>query len=198
MNKKFFILIGRSGSGKGTQAAFFEKLLKEKGCEDVKHTTTGGGFRALSARDLYTSRVSNELTLSGGLGPEFLAIWNWANIFIENISDNTTIILDGAPRRMIEVEALHGALNFYGYEKPVVVYLDVSEAWALEKLESRGREDDANKEERERKMKWFFDDVLPCVAFYKNNPLYEFVHINGEQSIEEVSEELKRKVDPYL
>jgi adenylate kinase family enzyme len=198
MDKKFFILIGRSGSGKGTQAAFLQEFLKGKGFEEVRHTTTGSGFRALSERDLYTAKVSNELTLSGGLGPEFLAIWNWSNIFIENLTEKTTVILDGAPRRMIEVEALHGALTFYGYQKPVVVYLDVSEAWALEKLESRGREDDVRKEERERKMKWFFDDVLPCVAHYKNNPLYEFVRINGEQSIEEVSAELKRKMEPHL
>ncbi len=198
MNKKFFILIGRSGSGKGTQAVFFQKLLEDKGYQDVRHITTGGGFRALSERDLYTSRVSKELTLSGGLNPEFLAIWNWANIFVENVSENTTIILDGAPRRMIEVEALQGALTFYGYQKPVVVYLDVSEAWAVERLEERGREDDANKEEKERKMKWFFDDVLPCVAFYKNNPLYEFIHVNGEQSIEDVRNELKNKLTPFI
>jgi adenylate kinase family enzyme len=198
MEKKFFIIIGRSGSGKGTQAGALVSYLKENGAGDVKHVTTGGGFRDLQNGASFSAKKSKEITNNGGLGPEFLAIWNWSNIFIREVGENTTIILDGAPRRLIEVEALHSAISFYGYRKVCVIYLDVTEAWAVEKLSSRGREDDANAEERERKMKWFFEHVLPCVAFYKNNPLYEFIHVNGEQKIEEVSKELEEKLSEHL
>jgi adenylate kinase family enzyme len=198
MEKKFFIIIGRSGSGKGTQSTFLVDFLKLQGLSDIKHVTTGGGFRNFQNGDTFSAKKSNEVTGEGGLGPEFLAIWNWSNIFIQEVSENTTVILDGAPRRLIEVEALHSAISFYGYHKVCVIYLDVTETWAVEKLSSRGREDDANAEERERKMKWFFEHVLPCVAFYKNNPLYEFIHVNGEQTIQEVSKELEEKLSECL
>ena len=194
MQKKFFIIMGRSGSGKGTQALFLKEKLEKLHYGDVKHVTTGGGFRALSERGDYTSRKSLELTENGGLSPEFLAIWNWSNIFMQELKEDTTVILDGAPRRLIEVEALHNLFPFYGYEYPVVIYLDVSETWAVNKLASRLRADDASSEEREKKMKWFFDDVLPCVASFKNNPLYTFVRINGERSIEEVSKDIEAQV----
>ncbi len=194
MQKKFFIIMGRSGSGKGTQALFLKEKLEKLGYDDVKHVTTGGGFRALSQRGDYTSKISNELTDRGGLSPEFLAIWNWSHIFMQELKEGTTVILDGAPRRLIEVEVLHGLFPFYGYEYPTVVYLDVSESWAINKLENRHRADDSSALEREKKMKWFFDDVLPCVASFKNNPVYRFLHINGERSIEEVAKDIEEQV----
>ncbi len=198
MEKNFFIIIGRSGSGKGTQATFLVNYLQRQGLNDVKHVTTGGGFRDFQSTTSYSAKRSLEVTGEGGLGPEFLAIWNWSNIFISEVGENTTIILDGAPRRLIEVEGLRSAITFYGYKKVSVIYLDVSEMWALDRLALRDRADDEEVSDRERKMKWFFDDVLPCIAYYKSNPLVTFIHINGEQSIEKVSEDLEKKLSDFL
>jgi len=198
MNKKFFIVIGRSGSGKGTQSEILKSELEKRGCEDVKHLTTGGGFREFSERDNHSARITKRIIESGNTGPQFVAIWVWSNIFIDTLSENTTVILDGAPRILSEAEILSSAIKFYGYEKPVVVYIDVSETWALDRLAGRGRNDDSTDEDRERKMRWFFEDVLPCVAYYKESPLYDFVHINGEQSVEDVSREMFEKLNPIL
>lgn len=194
MSKRFFIIMGRSGSGKGTQAALLKEKLAQAGFTDIQHVTTGGGFRTFIESDNFTAKHLKKITNAGGIGPEFMAIWVWVNILIDKIRENTTMILDGAPRRLTEAEALHGVFPFYGYDYPTVIYLDTSDAWATDKLVSRHRADDENKEDRERKMSWFFTEVLPCVAFYKNNPLYTFVHINGEKSIEEVHAEIIKKV----
>lgn len=193
--KKFFIIIGRSGCGKGTQAELLKKHLEEKGTENVLHVTTGGGFREFIAGDSHAAVLSKELTNTGGLNPEFLAIWNWSNIFIQNLSGNETIILDGAPRRIGEMEPLHSAIRFFGYDMPVVIHLNVSETWAMEKLASRGREDDASRMEQEKKMEWFNQDVLPCLDAYSKDPRYVYVHINGEQTIEGVHKELLQQLD---
>jgi adenylate kinase family enzyme len=198
MKKRFCIVMGRSGSGKGTQSLLLKSFLEEKGCSDVKHVTTGAGFRALNEGSSFTALSSKTLTESGGSGPNFLAVWNWTNIFINELNENTTIILDGAPRKLIEVEALFDALLFYGYEKPLVIYIDVSEAWAEERLISRERGDDTTKEKRDKKMKWFLEDVLPCVDYYAHNPYYHFVRINGERSIDEVSHSIKNEIEKLL
>lgn len=195
MEKRFYIIIGRSGSGKGTQAELLGKVLTERGAEKILHTTTGGGFRDFVEGDSFAAKRAKEITNSGGLAPEFLAIWNWSNIFINSITGNETIILDGAPRRVAEVDALHSAIEFFGYGKPTVIYLDVSSGWAVDKLISRGREDDKEKEGHEKKMEWFDQDVLPCLDAYSRDPRYAYIHVNGEQTIEEVHEELMKKVD---
>lgn len=194
MDKAFYIIVGRSGSGKGTQAALLKKVLEERGMSNVLHVTTGAGFRELISGTSYTSGIARGITNSGGLNPEFLAIWNWANIFMDHLTGSETVIVDGAPRRIAEVEPLHSAIEFYGYGKPTVIYLDVSETWAMDKLTFRGREDDALAADQEKKMEWFNNDVLPCVDLYSRDPRYTYIHINGEQSVEEVHAELISKL----
>jgi adenylate kinase family enzyme len=195
MEKGFYIIMGRSGSGKGTQAELLKKALEDRGIERVLHVTTGGGFREFIAGDSHASQISRELTNSGGLNPEFLAIWNWSNIFIKNLTGKETIILDGAPRKPVEVGALHSAVHFFGYGHPTIIYIDVSETWAMDKLASRGREDDTKREDQEKKMEWFNNDVLPCIDMYMRDPLYKFIRVNGEQAIEEVHAEVIKKLD---
>lgn len=188
--------MGRSGSGKGTQADLLKKKLEERGASSVLHITTGGGFRAFNESGSHAASISKEITNNGGLAPEFLAIWNWANILIQSIvTGEETIILDGAPRRAIEVQALESALTFFGYPHPTVIYVDVSETWAMDKLTSRGREDDKDIADQERKMVWFNEDMLPCIDMYMRNPLCTTVRINGEQTVEEVHQEIMTKLN---
>ena len=187
--------MGRSGSGKGTQTTLLKTYLEGKGVKNVIHVTTGGGFREFISNNSYAASVSRTINDTGGLQPEFLAIWNWSNIFINSIKGEETVILDGAPRKPVEVYALEGAITFFGYEMPTIIYIDVSERWACEKLSSRGRTDDVGKEEQERKMNWFMEEVLPCIDIYKHDPRYAFIHVNGEQSVEDVNKEIISKLE---
>jgi adenylate kinase len=218
--KEFYIIMGRSGSGKGTQAqilkSFLEKKNEKKDIESsgyvnfaevkprkVIHITTGDNFRELVKRDSYSAEKIKKTLNEGGLIPEFLAIWNWSNIFIDNLNKEEIVILDGAPRKMMEIEALEGALSFYNYKKVNIIYLNVSADWAIDRLIYRGREDDDEKEEQNRKMSWFETNVLPCIDLYKkkskivaeNNHInYNFIEVNGEQSIEGVNAEIISKL----
>jgi adenylate kinase len=206
MDKQFFILIGRSGCGKGTQAELLQKYLEEKGVDPtslkgstgqdkVVHITTGGGFSELLKQNGYISSLSREINSTGKLQPEFLAVWNWSNIFINTLKGDETIILDGAPRKSFEVEMIHSAINFMDYKKPMVIYVDVSENWAKERLIGRGRDDDKNENEVNNRMNWFETDVLPAIDLYIHDPRYRYLHINGEQSIEEVHKEIIEKLN---
>jgi adenylate kinase family enzyme len=187
--------MGKSGSGKGTQTDLFKQYLEGKGVTNVKHITTGGGFRAFVEGDSYAASMSRQINDTGGLQPEFLAIWNWSNIFINTLKGDETVILDGAPRKPVEVYALEGAISFFGYDMPTIIYIDVSEGWARQKLVSRGRPDDVAAEAQERKMNWFMEEVLPCIDIYKHDPRYGFIHVNGEQSIEDVHKEIIEKLE---
>ena len=194
MNKQFFIFIGRSGSGKGTQVDLLKKALEDKSSQNIVHVTTGGGFREFIEGESYSAKTAKEITNSGGLLPEFLAVWNWSNIFINKLTGSETVILDGAPRKIVEVEPLHSAIHFYGYDHAIIVYVDVSEKWALERLVERNREDEKNPDDAKKKMEWFNEDVLPVLDMYSRDPRYKYLHINGEQTIEEVHDEIVSKL----
>ena len=192
--KQFFILIGRSGGGKGTQAELLKEYLEKKGHEKVLHITTGGGFRALSERGTYAAELSKANTNSGGFGPEFLAIWVWSTIFIDTLTGTETVILDGAPRKSAEATALHSAITFFGYHNPVVIYLDVSESASKDHIKDRGRDDDTP-EGIARRMSWFDIETLPTIEGYLHDPRYRVLHINGNQTIDEVHTEIITKLD---
>ena len=194
MNKHFFILLGRSGSGKGTQAALLKSYLENKGAEKVLHVTTGGGFRDFIQSGGYIANHAKEVNNTGGLQPEFLAVWNWANLFITTLKGGETIILDGAPRKPFEASILHSAITFLEYPKPTVIYLDVSESGSREHIKGRGREDDKNEDDVTSRMNWFETHVLPTLEVYLNDPRYNILHINGNQTINEVHQEILEKL----
>lgn len=194
MEKQFIILLGRSGSGKGTQAALLKTFLENKGHEKVVHITTGGGFREFMESGSYIANLAKEVNTIGGLQPEFLAVWNWSNIFINTLTGNETVILDGAPRKPFEAGILHSAIEFAKYRTPLVVYLDVSENWSRDHLFGRGRDDDKNENSVASRMNWFETDVLPTLDLYLHDPRYTVLHINGNQTIEEVHSEIIKKL----
>lgn len=187
--------MGRSGCGKGTQADLLKKALEERGTDNVLHVTTGGGFREFVQGDTYVAGLARKVNEEGGLQPEFLAVWNWSNIFINTLKGGETIILDGAPRKPFEVHVLHSCIQFLGYGTPTVIYLNVSEGWAKERLLARGRDDDKNVADVERRLSWFETEVLPSIDVYQHDPRYEFVHVNGEQTVEEVNKEIISKLE---
>lgn len=193
--------MGRPGSGKGTQAQLLKTYLEEQMYTDVVHITTGGTFREFIKGDNFIAAKARDLQNRGGLQPEFLAIWNWTNVFIGQVKENTTVILDGAPRKIIEQEAMHEFFRFTGYGKPYVIYVDVSDAWALDRQKYRQsqtiekRPDTNGEDEIKRRLELFDMDILPCIAAFEKDPRYLFVHINGQKTIEEVHNEIISKLD---
>jgi len=194
MEKQFFIIIGRSGCGKGTQAELLKDYLSQKGLSNVIHLSTGEGFREFSKGENYVATLSRYTNDQGGLQPEFLAVWNWSNIFINKLNEDDSVILDGAPRKVFEKDILHSAIKFFGFERPKVIYLDVSESWAKERLNERKRHDDTEEDIKNR-MEWFNTEVLPVVSAYRDDERYDFIHVNGEKEMDEVHKEIIQSIN---
>lgn len=198
--KKFIIIMASPGGGKGTQSLLLKQKLEEKS-SDVIHVTTGGTFRNFIQGESFVAQRAREEQNKGGLQPEFLAIWNWTSIFIDRLKEGTSVILDGAPRKIIETEAIHKLFSFLGYHNPYVIYLEVTPEVAKERQISREatsaekRADASSVEEIEKRIDLFYQDILPCVEIFKNDPRYTFIRINGEQSIEEIHQEILEKLE---
>ena len=194
MTPHTFIFFGPSGSGKGTQAQLLIDYLKTHDPErKVLYLETGAKLREFAKTDSYTAKKTKEVIDGGGLMPEFLPIWIWSQFFVDNLTGNEHLVIDGISRREHEALTIDSALQFYNMKDPVIISLEVSAEWATDKLDKRGRTDDGA-EEIKRRMEWYQNNVVKALEHFKNNPYYKFLTINGEQTIPEVQKEIMDKI----
>src|SRR3989344_5868940 len=194
MNLKTFIFIGRSGCGKGTQAALLIEELKKRDAErPVLYMESGERFRALLKETNFTSELARGVSDRGELQPAFLAIHVWSHIFIEGLTGKEHLVIDGTPRKLSEARILADALRFYGRPQPQIIYINVSRGWSQARLAGRGRADDATANVAGR-LNWFDSDVAPAIEYFRDEADMRVLDINGEQSIEQVQAEIFSKV----
>lgn len=188
------IFIGRSGCGKGTQAELFKKYIEEKDPHKRKvlYIETGAHFREFIKGPSFSSKLSEEVYSKDERQPDFLACYMWSTMLVEELDSDMHLMFDGAPRSRAEAALLTTAFEFYKREKPTIIYIDVSRKWSEERLLARGRQDDKTAEKIHRRLDWFDHDTQPAVEYFRDNPFYNFIDVNGEQTIEEVHQEIVR------
>lgn len=189
MQHQTFIFFGRSGSGKGTQAELLRKYLEERGGR-VVYIETGERFRSFMQGETHTAALTRQIIGSGALMPVFMPIWLWTNELVAQYTGYEHLVLDGLCRRVEEAPVLDSALKFYGIQNPHIVYINVSNAWATQRMQGRGRTDDTEHYIASR-LAWFDRDVLPVLDYFRAKPEYQFHEINGEQSIEAVFQDIQ-------
>lgn len=196
---KTFILMGRSGCGKGTQAKILGQLLKvNDDSRAIFYLETGARFREFIEGNMYSNKLAKEVSALGARQPDFLAVWNWAHLMVEELVGTEHIIIDGTPRSHEEAVVLDSAMTFYKRELPYVIYLDVSREWSEHRIVKRakqeGRSDDQSADEINRRLDWFETDVMRAVKFFEQSNGYRFIHINGEQPVEKVAEDIQKAI----
>ncbi len=197
MKPHAFIFYGPSGCGKGTQAKLLIEVLKKQGsAKDVIYVETGARIREfINDTAGFTRDVVKDILDHGGLLPEFVPIWIWSHYIIEKYTGAEHLVLDGVARRAQEAPIIEAALRFYGFETFAVILMKVSHSWAKEKLKSRGRYDDDDKE-IDKRLDWFEKNTMPAVDHFRALPGVNFIEINGEQPIEKVHADILAAVFP--
>lgn len=195
MKPQTIILHGRSGAGKGTQAALLKEYLEKKDPHNkVVYISTGQAFRQFMNGDTYAARCTKKILDEGGFLPEFLAVWVWGDSLNQRIhSGDEHVIFDGAARRPAEGPMMDSALTFFRRSDPVVVVINVSRERATEHLKKRGRYDD-NDEDIKSRLDLYETEVVPTLEYFKHNSRYRYIDIDGEQSVEEVHRNVIEKL----
>lgn len=174
-----FLMMGRPGSGKGTQA----KLLAEK--VGGKVYSSGERCREISANGTYFGNRTKEVVDKGDLMPEWFSVYLFEEVLI-TLEPKDAIVFEGAGRKPLEVKTFDEVAAWLG--RPyVAVYLNADEdtlrARLLKRHEMQGRADDA-RAAIENRFARFNQDTLRSLEFFRAKGILH--EINAEQSIEAV------------
>ena len=183
--KLTFLVLGRSGSGKGTQAHFILERLEDQG---VFHVETGRFLRDLMERKNVTTELARVRVMEqGALFPWWFPIFLWMRELLDHGNADKHLVGDGTPRRLAEAKLIDEIMTWHGRPLPICVYIDVSKKEAVRRLLARGRPDD-NLTAIKNRMAYFPKDVVPVLNYYKRRG--RFIRVSGEQPPEDVFREI--------
>ena len=212
------ILIGKSGSGKGTQA---DLLMKKFGLDYIG---AGNMIRTRMKKEDFTGKKIKALYEKGILHPVAVVFDLWLDN-IEKFKKKKNLkglLIDGNPRRLIEAQLMDSALEWYEWNKNVkVILVDISDKEAILRLTKRRickdckelipfvgefkkikkchkcngqliRRIDDTVNSAKNRLAWFKRDVVPAINYYKKTG--RLIKVNGEQPIEDVFKDILKVI----
>ncbi len=180
-NMQDIILIGRQGSGKGTQG----KILAEKFGYQIFET--GGALRQMAQQDSDLGRQVKEITGRGDLVSNEI-VMAIVRDFLSNLDPATPVIFDGIPRSEIQRESLETELEAAGRNwNALEIRISNEEAVhrLLKRAEIEGRADD-NITAIQKRLENFETHTQPILDIWAERDL--LVAINGKAEIDQRSQ----------
>ena len=205
------VLLGAPGSGKGTQGI---PLAQRMG---LAHVASGDMFRENIQAGTELGLLAKSYMDKGELVPDDVTV-RMVISRLAQADANCGVILDGFPRTLAQAQALEVALSSSGRQVDAAPYVIVSTDELLRRLGGRWicraaghsyhvvsnppkvagvcdldgselyqREDDSIDVARKR-LQVYFQQTEPVVDYYRDRGV--LAEINGEQSIEDVFEDL--------
>ncbi len=205
--KRFLVLLGPPGAGKGTQAVKIAKQYR------IPHISTGDIFRANIKEGTELGRKAKGYLDAGELVPDSVV----TDIVADRIKKGDCkpgFLLDGFPRTLPQAEALDKILSKQGCPLNAVVNVDVDREALIQRLTARRtcsqcgenynliskaptkegvcdkcggslyqREDD-KRETIENRLSVYEKQTAPLIDYYKRSS--RLVTVSGEGAIDEV------------
>jgi adenylate kinase len=183
------VILGPPGAGKGTQA---KRISAEA---SIPHVATGDMLREAIAGETEMGVRIKPIYDAGDLVPDDLMI----ELIRERIDSSDTadgFILDGFPRTVAQAEALDRMLEEIDRELLAVLYFEVRDELAVERLHVRalqeGRTDDTPEIIRHR-LEVFHRQTEPVVEYYRSKGI--LVGIHADRPIDAVFAEVQEVLE---
>lgn len=187
------ILFGPPGSGKGTQS---ERLINKYG---FLHLSTGDLLRSEISRQTPLGLEAKTFMNKGELVPDEVVI-GMISSALENNPQVTGFLFDGFPRTAAQAMALDNLLEFKNQSIGAMIALQVSEDELVTRLlhrgQTSGRPDDNNETVIRARMQEYQKKTEAVADYYK--AAGKVTYINGEGSIDDISERLFSEIDKRL
>lgn len=186
MDIKTVIFIGPQGSGKGTQIEKLKAVLEARDRRRVVDIQTGRRFRALAATQETYAEDKIAATLNSGiLQPDFITTVLWGRAMLDQLDDKSHLLIDGFPRTVKQIPDLDDAFRFFERNLVDVINLATPEDVVRARMESRARLDDTS-ESIEERLRWYREETLPVIEYYRTRPQTRVHDIDGTLTIDEV------------
>ena len=162
------VILGRQGSGKGTQAS---RLVE---AYDTVHISTGDMLRAAVGAKTELGLQARAVMEAGELVGDDLI----NGIVAERLAQNDVVehgfLLDGYPRTPDQAVSLEGFLAKAGTPMDAAVNLDVPVDEVTARMVARGRADDTAEAIR-RRLDLYESETAPLLAWFSERHLLEVV-----------------------
>jgi adenylate kinase len=171
------ILFGPPGAGKGTQAVELSTRFA------VPHISTGDLFRAAVSEQTPLGVKAKGYLDRGELVPDDLVIDMIRERLVQSDAQ-AGWLLDGFPRTVPQAQALDDLLSSIHQGLDRVVNLQVPDAFLVDRLLGRGRQDDSEDVIR-RRLQVYHDQTAPLTRFYGDR--HQLTDIDGSAPVESVT-----------
>jgi dTMP kinase len=207
MKKGLFITFeGLDGSGKTTQIKLLYDYLKERGLDVITAVEPGGTEIGRKIRKILLDKDNHEMSYKT---ETFLFLASRAELVLKVISPalskgrivicdrffDSTIVYQGIARGLGMDRILDMSLWATGGIVPDITFLlSVKADKGKKRMDRASKERDRMELEKDNFRKNVYQGYLSIAKRYKDR----FVVIDGEKDIEEIFEEVKRRVEKYL
>ena len=189
---KNFVLFGKPGSGKGTQA----EHLSEK--YELYHISTGDLFRKNISQDTKLGLLAKSYMDKGVLVPDEVTIKMLENEINEN-SESKGFLFDGFPRTIAQADSLDKFLHSIDMQINATIALEVDEKELISRIIDRGktsnRSDDQDIEKIQNRFNEYNKKTSALIRYYKNQN--KFFEVNGHGSVDEITNRLFDLIDSF-
>jgi len=180
------IFVGPQGSGKGTQIEKLKAVLEANDRRRVVDIQTGRRFRALAAKqETYAEDKIASSMNKGTLQPDFIVAVLWGQAMIDQLDNKSHLLIDGFPRTVGQIPDLEDAFHFFDRATVDVINIETPEEIVRGRMQERARDDDTA-ESIEERLRWYREDTLPVLDYYRARSDTRVHDLDGTQSIEGV------------
>ena len=190
------LVIGPSGSGKGTQAELIAQKL------NVPHIDVGSLLRESADSKTSIGNLINSIIDKGEIVPD--SVTNFViQSRISNVDCNNGFVLDGSPRTLVQAVILDNYLNLNGRKVDHVIMFNFPVEEAVKRMKIRAvnakknnrtvREDDLNEEVIKTRISEFEEQSKEIKMYYENMKVLNIV--DARPSIEIIFKDISEKLN---
>lgn len=180
------IVMGRSGSGKGTQVELLRSYLKTAHPEIAQQSfVCGDAFRNFFKSENTLSHLVKQSVAEGNYQPDFFATTLFFTEVFKTINTTDHLFFDGYPRSLKQLADLKELLTYIGKDHAVVIDISVTGEEVVRRMMLRGRMDDSEAGAKKRQEE-FDRAVTPVLDAIKGDSFFTYLKIDGMPLPEEV------------
>ena len=189
---KNFVLFGKPGSGKGTQAEHLSEKYK------LYHISTGDLFRKNISQNTNLGLLAQSYMDKGELVPDEVTIKMLENEIKEN-PQSKGFLFDGFPRTIAQAESLDKFLKSIDMQINATLALDVDEEELISRIIDRGktsnRSDDQDIEKIQNRFNEYNMKTSTLSKYYKDQK--KFFEVDGSGTVDEITKRLFDLIDSF-